>query len=651
MKNTYPIGTPLTFVWRFQNPDGSPIVFVPTRFHFSLRYTSGRGEKYIQTFAVNPEGDGITWTLPAKDQIVLGTYDLVLDIFLDGKLIEHYYYRKAFSLYQSAKGTINTAQYQESATINLLSVGEFYHFMTGEVINTPDEEDITSDSKNLLKFKDRTSEDGMGYVILRKNKSFAEQLTAENIIYEIRYDFDLDGESVTVPAGCVLQFVGGSLQNGVLVFQNTCIKADAVQIFSDIDYSGKVLNPINALWFGAIGDGSTENDEVFSRLFRCSATYDYSVNSGNAGNTIYLPKGTYVHKNSIYLRKGDTLLGDSQSNTSLFGKGTDYTPMIIMGKSTAGEDPGGYAPVVKNIWLQASTGMIGIQASVSGWIIENCWFMVTIGVDVAGVDGLITNCIQDMGSNFIRLRGASTHEVYNNTHSVIISNCITYACGYASILALGGYGININNCAFYYSKSAAISIEGNVGGLLVNNCDFRTSNSSSYYTSNTRHIDVKTGGLVDSMISNCFFTGSRDYSIVIGGSSKNVKIDGCQFEHLNGRGIYIPASGGRVVVIQNNLFNDITSYPVYSNVPAIVKNNTFINVDFSDTYPACIAIDNEYSANSIVTDNINEGQLPVARFTTTSNCISRYNISRGDYDISSGTDMVTSTGERVQSLT
>lgn len=243
MNKNYPIGTPLTFVWRFQNPDGSPIVFVPDRFHFALRYTTGRGEKVIETFAITPDGDGITWTLPAKDQKVLGTFDLVLDIYVDGKLLEHYYYRKAFTLYQSAKGTINSSQYQEGATINLLSVGEFYHFMTGEAINTPDEEDITSDSKNLLKFKDRSADDGdgMGYVILRKNKAFAEQLTKENTIYEIRYDFDLNGASVTVPSNCVLKFNGGKITDGTIALNGARIFPDfnsLVDNNSSLTYTG-----------------------------------------------------------------------------------------------------------------------------------------------------------------------------------------------------------------------------------------------------------------------------------------------------------------------------------------------------------------------------------------------------------------------------
>ena len=88
--------------------------------------------------------------------------------------------------------------------------------INGDVTNAADEEDITSEN-NLLKLKDRSALNGMGYVILRKNKSFAEQVTKENTIYEIRYNFDLNGATITIPQGCVLKFEGGKLSNGIVI--------------------------------------------------------------------------------------------------------------------------------------------------------------------------------------------------------------------------------------------------------------------------------------------------------------------------------------------------------------------------------------------------------------------------------------------------
>lgn len=51
---------------------------------------------------------------------------------------------------------------------------------------------------------------GMAKIYLKKNKPLATQLTQPNTIYVIQYDFTL-GEDITVPANCVLEFDGGSI--------------------------------------------------------------------------------------------------------------------------------------------------------------------------------------------------------------------------------------------------------------------------------------------------------------------------------------------------------------------------------------------------------------------------------------------------------
>lgn len=67
-----------------------------------------------------------------------------------------------------------------------------------------------------LQVGSREPNGGMGYVILSKDKAFAEQVTKANTIYEIRYDFDLDGAIITLPKSCSIFFNGGSLVNGKL---------------------------------------------------------------------------------------------------------------------------------------------------------------------------------------------------------------------------------------------------------------------------------------------------------------------------------------------------------------------------------------------------------------------------------------------------
>lgn len=99
----------------------------------------------------------------------------------------------------------------------------------GNVTNAPDEEDITTDANDLLKFADRpTAVNQMGYVIMRKNKTFAEQVTETNTIYEIRYDFNLGAANVTIPEGCTLSFNGGRITNGRLLLSNNVTILDGV---------------------------------------------------------------------------------------------------------------------------------------------------------------------------------------------------------------------------------------------------------------------------------------------------------------------------------------------------------------------------------------------------------------------------------------
>ena len=118
-------------------------------------------------------------------------------------------------------------------------------------VNDVDEEDITRNADGKLQFKDRAYGDEMGYIILRKDKTFAEQVTQANTIYEIRYKFDLEGE-IEIPANCVLKFVGGAISNAILLLDNTIIHGEGV-IFKNTKLLGTIANKsIHAEWFNSL---------------------------------------------------------------------------------------------------------------------------------------------------------------------------------------------------------------------------------------------------------------------------------------------------------------------------------------------------------------------------------------------------------------
>ena len=166
--------------------------------------------------------------------------------------------------------------------------------ITGDVTNAPDEEDLTSDENNLLKLKDRSALNGMGYIILRKEKTFAEQLTQTNTIYEIRYDFDLNGGEVTIPGGCVLDFQGGSLSNGSIVGANTTLKSEPITIFNNCNLSGN-WSTIESCpeWFG--GKKTSNINKCFNYFNSCvvlRGNYLYD-------ETIVIPFYSYIENVGI----------------------------------------------------------------------------------------------------------------------------------------------------------------------------------------------------------------------------------------------------------------------------------------------------------------------------------------------------------------
>lgn len=120
-----------------------------------------------------------------------------------------------------------------------------------------DEEDITAED-GKLKLKDRAYDEanfsGKGYKILRKNivegKNILtqEMINKPNTIYEIRYDFDLNEQTIKIQDNTIFIFNGGSLNNGKISkltsnihFINTNLK--------NISYSGEYPRKENIKYY------------------------------------------------------------------------------------------------------------------------------------------------------------------------------------------------------------------------------------------------------------------------------------------------------------------------------------------------------------------------------------------------------------------
>ena len=146
------------------------------------------------------------------------------------------------------------------------------------IVNYPDGEDLTQvdvcggNSKNqvnVLKFADKeynpANFSGLGRVYLRKNIVEVEQedrsvvrkniltqdmINESNTRYVIQYDFDLNEQEITIPESCILDFQGGSFNNGSINGNNTIIEAEPKVIFNNINVNGTYkVNKVYCEWF------------------------------------------------------------------------------------------------------------------------------------------------------------------------------------------------------------------------------------------------------------------------------------------------------------------------------------------------------------------------------------------------------------------
>lgn len=180
-------------------------------------------------------------------------------------------------------------------------------------IAVPDEEDLTLVEKNersIVKFKDKEYSpidySGLGRKYLRKNvvsvkdpiteqivtKNLLSQrmLNKENTIYIIQYDYDLNGETVTVPTGCTLDFQGGSIKNGELIMQKTQLQG--YEMFgTSLNTKGTVkADSIKSIWW------KRNNDDFYPQ-------FKQIVNLSNSSS---LPINIYKD-NYNFLFDGDTV--------------------------------------------------------------------------------------------------------------------------------------------------------------------------------------------------------------------------------------------------------------------------------------------------------------------------------------------------------
>lgn len=190
-----------------------------------------------------------------------------------------------------------------------------HNVQTLNITNQPDEEDITTNGGELLKFADKEysteSFSGLGRVFLRKNIVgevnilTQDMLSKTDTIYHIQYEYDLNGNTIFMPDNCVLLFEGGSLKNGKLVGDNYNIQSPLNKVFDNITFTGKaVYNLYEVDWFvGNYTNGVQDvpENDAHDELEQC---FNSGIKNVRFNNNKYF----YTSK-TIYVRNEDAGIG------------------------------------------------------------------------------------------------------------------------------------------------------------------------------------------------------------------------------------------------------------------------------------------------------------------------------------------------------
>lgn len=434
--------------------------------------------------------------------------------------------------------------------------------INGDVVNAPDQEDITTDQNDLLKFANRGTLNGLGYFILRRDKTFAQQVTLANTIYEIRYDFALSA-NFTMPDGCELRFNGGSIDgdNHTLTMTRTLISGNGK--FVDCNFAGTILNDsVRISWF-TNGMSNTTDYSVDHAPILISAMKLTSCKLRQGWLDLErIPlciKQTVVISNpfgNIGMKNGLFYFVSSSDRQAMF----DY-------QQTA-QYQGNYSPIVDTTFYDVGDHYDTCVIKKTNW--SDTSFSYWRDINASGFTGhfFVTN-------SYIQ--------------EVTFEN-----------ITLDGFGMFSTNSDGLYSGSAG---SGNIINFL--NCNINSGSSTSKTTIEALYdlsncIEVT----IHNAVSQGRIGGSNIYPIVVRNSSTmstnrtNIVLDGFWLEFVDGhvlKSVYVYASSCKIVAkrnsvgglktYQSNVTFDfqveggIYGYSIWENFDIDDASNVTINID------------------------------------------------------------------------
>ena len=515
----------------------------------------------------------------------------------------------------------NTAEFQP-ASVGLSALAqEVFDWINSQITTAVklNPEDLQKNSSGQIEEANRAYDtstfSGLGYRILRKNiqsnKNILTQsmINMPNNVYKIRYDFDLNGATINLPANSVLQFVGGSIKNGTLNGNNTVIEADSnAVIFDSVVIEGTWnVEHIYDSWFAFNTSPSYISNQIITNILALSNDDVYNTIHFDADRTYYfeLPYkgranlGDDVRPNYWLLNTPDydflRIFTGFTSNTHLIVNNT-----IQMLPTNQGAYFIFHIENKENITI-SGTGAINGDAK------DHLYTDPFAGTDYYGEWGHVLNfrscnnvVVRDITIGYAFGDGiALGNAAYNNNNGVkeaglatknVTIDAVKVLYARRNGISLGGNNYTITNVYFEGNGSdtikgtapmAAIDFEndyvdiepsGLCTNVSMNNCKFKDNKYDVSSTIRDDLYEVPRGELVN--ISDCNFTSPLRLNRTNGLTFSNCHIVGITNVDNSIAAWYV----SKDLVFNNCIFDELNPYLAIS---AEEQNKKFIN----PTYP------------------------------------------------------------------
>ena len=543
---------------------------------------------------------------------------------------------------------------------------------------------VTKENSVALNFANKTYNSaafsGLGKTYLRKNivtlegveKNVLTQamVNTANTIYHIQYDYDLNGQTITLPAGCVLEFDGGSIANGFLNLNNAELRGDvnitAEPAWDETNEFWEEYKPsnlvLNVSWFGAKADGVSDDAPAIKRCIKWLHK--------NGATMVFDLKGTYI------LGDGVKDLANDPNMTLHTGYSYDPTSAVMTGEWTGISDRGAYiaahpANIGRDISLTffrftnltiEGNGVIIKSHDGNGYCKHNELFRFC-GCDYLKVQDITIDanrdnrpdtwdCLGDYGFgeeivSYDMLMSDSLYDVLQRTNTWAggvgtreissgyrqVQNLVLIYCNNARVenvisrgslidgLNYNGYSshlpheLNVCNSIFEHSSRHNFTT-GGASACVLDGCTFqfaglKEDETTELWGSTCSNIDLEgeVGVIENVAVRNSIFRKTAKNTFVITLNARYCLVDGCRFE---GAGVNPrPNKGAFKNEIKNCTFIN-ASCPFYQE-GINVHHNQFIFKDYTGSIIDYIPFNYD---NSFIYGNVsgNKASIVPSRF-------------------------------------